>query len=66
MNMEAHVKITHEGEVNRARFMPQNSLIIATKSITSDIFLFDYSKHPTSPEAVCKPDLRLSGHKKDG
>merc|ERR1719457_168804 len=34
--IEIDVKINHEGEVNRARFMPQNPQIIATKTPTSD------------------------------
>lgn len=29
-------KINHDGEVNRARYMPQNPFIIATKTIVSN------------------------------
>lgn len=47
--IEIEIKINHEGEVNRARYMPQNSCIIATKTPTSDVLVFDYTKHPSKP-----------------
>lgn len=47
--IEIEIKINHEGEVNRARCMPQNPCIIATKTPTSDVLLFDYTKHPSKP-----------------
>ena len=56
------------GEVNRARFMPQNPCVIATKTPSSDVLVFDYTKHPSKPDpnGVCHPDLRLRGHQKEG
>eukprot|EP01133_Synstelium_polycarpum_P008930 gene8930-10469_t len=61
-------KINHEGEVNRARVMPQNHTIIATKTVSSEVYVFDTSKHPLEPNAdgKCLPDLKLLGHKKEG
>lgn len=47
--IEIEIKINHEGEVNRARYMPQNPCIIATKTPTSDVLVFDYTKHPIKP-----------------
>ena len=65
--IEIEVKINHEGEVNRsvihlhitldsslsgrARYMPQNSFLVATKTPSAEslVFLFDYSKHPSLP-----------------
>ena len=47
--IEIEIKINHEGEVNRARYMPQNPFIIATKTPTSDVLVFDYTKHPPKP-----------------
>ncbi|KAF4797899.1 histone-binding protein RBBP4 [Turdus rufiventris] len=47
--METEIKINHEGEVNRARYMPQNSFIIATKTPSADVLVFDYIKHPSEP-----------------
>ena len=66
--IEIEIKINHEGEVNRARFMPQNPCIIATKTPTSDVLVFDYTKHPSKPDpnGVCTPELRLKGHQKEG
>ncbi|GCB75883.1 hypothetical protein scyTo_0020956 [Scyliorhinus torazame] len=47
--IEIEIKINHEGEVNRARYMPQNPCIIATKTPSSDVLVFDYTKHPSKP-----------------
>eukprot|EP00698_Gefionella_okellyi_P012364 TRINITY_DN3325_c0_g1_i1.p1 TRINITY_DN3325_c0_g1~~TRINITY_DN3325_c0_g1_i1.p1 ORF type:complete len:450 (+),score=71.83 TRINITY_DN3325_c0_g1_i1:78-1352(+) len=60
--------IAHDGEVNRARYMPQNTSIIATKTNSGEVFIFDYTKHPSKPPAdnVCKPQARLKGHKAEG
>jgi len=62
------LKINHDGEVNRARYMPQNPTLIATKSVSSEFYLFDYTKHPTKPpsDGKCNPELRLLGHEKEG
>uniref|UniRef100_A0A2K5N4M8 Histone-binding protein RBBP4-like N-terminal domain-containing protein n=1 Tax=Cercocebus atys TaxID=9531 RepID=A0A2K5N4M8_CERAT len=66
--IEIEIKINHEGEVNRARYMPQNPCIIATKTLSSDVLVFDYTKHPSKPDpsGECNPDLRLRGHQKEG
>jgi histone-binding protein RBBP4 len=61
-------EINHEGEVNKARYMPQNSFVIATKTVSSDVYVFDYSKHPSKApqERVCNPELILKGHSNEG
>ncbi|KAK1304464.1 Histone-binding protein MSI1 [Acorus calamus] len=61
-------QINHEGEVNRARYMPQNPFVIATKTVSAEVFVFDYSKHPSKPslDGTCNPDLRLRGHTTEG
>ncbi|CAL0329652.1 unnamed protein product [Lupinus luteus] len=61
-------QINHEGEVNRARYMPQNPFIIATKTVSAEVHVFDYSKHPPKPlqDGVSNPDLRLTGHDSEG
>jgi histone-binding protein RBBP4 len=66
--IEIEIKINHEGEVNRARYMPQNPCVIATKTPSCDVLVFDYTKHPSKPDpnGVCVPDLRLKGHQKEG
>ena len=51
----------------RARYMPQSPFIIATKTPSTDVLVFDYSKHPSRPDSSeCKPQLRLKGHTKEG
>jgi len=42
--------INHPGEVNRARCLPQRSSIIATKTSSGDVLIFDYVKHPKKPK----------------
>lgn len=61
-------QINHDGEVNRARYMPQNPFIIATKTVSAEVYVFDYSKHPSKPplDGACSPDLRLRGHNTEG
>ena len=47
--------------------MPQNQFCIATKSPSSTVFVFDYSKHPSLPvDTVCRPQHRLLGHEQEG
>jgi histone-binding protein RBBP4 len=66
--IEIETKILHEGEVNRARYMPQKSNVIATKTISGEVHVFDYSQHPSKPESdtQIRPELRLVGHTKEG
>jgi WD40 repeat protein len=61
-------QISHEGEVNRPRYMPQNPFYIATKTVSAEVYVFDYSKHPSKPpqDGQCNPDCRLRGHKTEG
>lgn len=58
--IEIEIKINHEGEVNRARYMPQNPCIIATKTPTSDVLVFDYTKHPSKPGWITDVLMYLS------
>lgn len=63
----AHIKINHAGEVNKARYMPQHHNIIASKTNSGEVHIFDYFKHPVNPITdEVKPDLRLLGHKREG
>lgn len=61
-------QMNHDGEVNRARYMPQNPFIIATKTVSAQVYVFDYSKHPSKPDpgGKCTPNLRLLGHRMEG
>ncbi|RWW08198.1 hypothetical protein GW17_00028375 [Ensete ventricosum] len=48
--------------------MPQNPFIIATKTVSAEVYVFDYSKHPSKPplDGACNPDLKLRGHNSEG
>ncbi|XP_042494460.1 WD-40 repeat-containing protein MSI2-like isoform X1 [Macadamia integrifolia] len=60
---EIHV----DGEINRARYMPQNPSVIAAKTNDSEVYVFDSSKHPLKHHGgSCCPDLRLRGHDQEG
>mmetsp|Transcript_2092 Transcript_2092/g.3133 ORF Transcript_2092/g.3133 Transcript_2092/m.3133 type:complete len:416 (-) Transcript_2092:494-1741(-) len=61
-------QINHNGEVNRARYMPQEKFIIATKTVSSEVHIFDYSRHSSKPssDGTSKPNLILTGHKAEG
>ena len=57
--VEVIVKMEHDGEVNRARYMPQDPLIIATKTVSAVVNVFDVTKHPSIPadDAGCTPQV---------
>ena len=61
-------KIIHPGEINKARYMPQNPDLIATKCTSGEILMFDRTKHSSEPErnGQAKPDIRLVGQQKEG
>jgi len=66
--IEITIKILHQGEINRARAMPQNPFVVATKSPSRDVFIFDMSKHPSVPrleKGFC-PEHRCTGHTREG
>jgi WD40 repeat protein len=47
--------------------MPQQHKIIATKTTSGEVHIFDYFKHGGSPSNdEVKPDLRLLGHTREG
>ena len=66
--IEVTQRINHDGEINRARYMPQTPSIIATKSTSSEVWVFDYTKYPSDPpsDGKCDPQLRLRGHNREG
>jgi histone-binding protein RBBP4 len=61
-------KINHPGEVNKARYQPQNPDIIASFAVDGRILVFDRSKHPLEPVAdgVTRCEAELHGHEKEG
>lgn len=59
-------KIDHPGEVNKARYMPQNSDIIATMAPHGRTLVFDRTKHQSQPTGVVSPEIELKGHTQEG
>jgi histone-binding protein RBBP4 len=59
-------RIDHDGEVNRARIMPQNPNIIATASVSGDVYLFDHTKFPDNPSGEFRPTATLAYHTENG
>eukprot|EP00339_Tiarina_fusa_P005149 CAMPEP_0117005082 /NCGR_PEP_ID=MMETSP0472-20121206/5830_1 /TAXON_ID=693140 ORGANISM="Tiarina fusus, Strain LIS" /NCGR_SAMPLE_ID=MMETSP0472 /ASSEMBLY_ACC=CAM_ASM_000603 /LENGTH=478 /DNA_ID=CAMNT_0004706231 /DNA_START=33 /DNA_END=1469 /DNA_ORIENTATION=+ len=66
--IEIRMKIQHQGEVNRARYMPQNHFFVATRGPDPEIYVFDLSKHPSFPEegSTFSPQVVCCGHAKEG
>lgn len=61
-------RIEHPGEVNKARYQPQNPDIIATLCVDGKILIFDRTKHPLQPSTPgkVKAQIELVGHKAEG
>lgn len=66
--IEIRMKVKHLGEVNRARYMPQNHFIVATRGPDPELYVFDLSKHSSFPDedSECAPQCVCVGHKKEG
>jgi histone-binding protein RBBP4 len=66
--IEIRMKIKHTGEVNRARYMPQNHFIVASRGPDPEIFIWDLSKHCSFPDedSVPTPQGVCVGHKAEG
>lgn len=66
VKMTIEQKIAHPGEVNKARYQPQNPNIIATMAIDGRVLIFDRTKHSSLPKDTVEPQAELRGHKKEG
>lgn len=64
--IDIRIKIPHQGEVNRARYMPQDETIIATQTTSADIHVFDSKLYTNVGGDVVNPQLRLKGQSKEG
>ena len=62
------MKVKHEGEVNRARYQPQNHFVVASRGPSSEVYIWDLSKHPSFPAANAPfaPQAVCVGHTKEG
>lgn len=59
-------KISHYGEVNKARYMPQNPSMVASMSSFGTAYVFDCTKHSLQSQGNPKPDMRLHHHTEEG
>ena len=59
-------KIDHKGEVNKARYQPNNPNIIATMCTDARVMIFDRTKHSSMPTGVVNPQIELIGHQREG
>lgn len=59
-------RIDHPGEVNKARYCPQNPDLIATLAIDGSILIFDRTKHSSEPNGLVNPQIKLLGHHQEG
>jgi histone-binding protein RBBP4 len=60
-------RINHPGEVNKARYQPQNPDIIASLCVDGKVLIFDRTKHPLQPKGdAIKSEAELVGHDKEG
>lgn len=60
-------KINHPGEVNKARYMPQNPNLIATMTTSGDALVFDRTKHSMAPKGgQVEAQIELKGHEQEG
>ncbi|GKT84683.1 histone acetyltransferase type b subunit 2 [Colletotrichum tofieldiae] len=59
-------KIDHPGEINKARYQPQNPDIIATLCVDGKVLVFDRTKHSLQPTGKVNAQVELIGHKQEG
>ncbi|KAF2202631.1 WD40 repeat-like protein [Delitschia confertaspora ATCC 74209] len=61
-------KINHPGEVNKARYQPQNPDIIASLCVDGRVLIFDRTKHESNPKSdgSIKFEMELVGHEREG
>eukprot|EP00922_Rhytidocystis_sp_ex-Travisia-forbesii_P035058 GHVS01052053.1.p1 GENE.GHVS01052053.1~~GHVS01052053.1.p1 ORF type:complete len:425 (-),score=63.56 GHVS01052053.1:611-1885(-) len=59
-------RIPHDGEVNRARAMPQQTTKIASIALSGEVLLFDSERYGPEGGEDMTPDLVLKGHTTEG
>lgn len=65
--VETIVKINHQGEVHRARYMPQSPNLIATKSPSAEVYVFNTKEAPKlQPAGEFTPEYTCEGHSSEG
>ena len=66
MKFDVVQRMDHPGEVNKARYMPQNPDLIATLCNDGRALVYDRTKHPSQPTGTVNPQIELVGHTEDG
>jgi len=68
VKMSISKRIGHKGEVNRARHCPQAPNMIATKTVSGIVNVYDLDKHDAVPSSSkpAAPEMELHGHTKEG
>ncbi|KAG8529795.1 Histone acetyltransferase type B subunit 2 [Bacidia gigantensis] len=66
VKFEIMQKIDHPGEVNKARYQPQNPNLVATMCTDGRVLIFDRTKHPSAPTGSINPQMELLGHEGEG
>ena len=66
VKLEISQRIDHKGEVNKARYQPQNPNIIATMCTDGRVMIWDRTKHPSQPTGHVNPQMELIGHDEEG
>lgn len=66
IKMTIEQRIDHPGEVNKARYQPQNPDLIATMCVDGKVLIFDRTKHQSQPTGKVEADVELLGHDKEG
>ena len=59
-------RIDHPGEVNKARYMPQNPDMIATMCVDGKTMIWDRAKHSSHPTGTVNAQIELVGHSEEG
>ena len=62
--IEVSLRINHEREVLRARMMPKQENIVASKSFSSNVYVYDLRKH--SNKSNLSSQMVLTGHNREG
>ncbi len=58
-------KIPLEGDLNKARYLPQKPDVIACLADSGPVYIMDRTKHPSSASGKMKTEIILSHHDKD-
>jgi len=66
--IDIKMKVKHNGEVNRARHMPQNHFVVASRGPEPNLYVWDLSRHPSFPDEGSKPSPQgvCLGHTAEG